>query len=71
MARYGAALDMKVIAWSPNLTAARAQEAGARLVGKSELMAQSDAISLHMVLSPRSRAIIGGEDIGRMKRARS
>ncbi len=67
MARYGAALDMTVIAWSPNLTEARAQEAGARLVGKSDLMAASDAISLHMVLSPRSRGIIGAEDIGRMK----
>ncbi len=67
MARYGAALDMTVIAWSPNLTEARAQEAGARLVGKSDLMAESDAISLHMVLSPRSRGIIGAEDIGRMK----
>ena len=68
MARYGAALDMTVIAWSPNLTEARAQEAGARLVGKSDLMAESDAISLHMVLSPRSRGIIGAEDIGRMKK---
>ena len=68
MARYAAALDMKVIAWSPNLTDARAQDAGARLVGKSDLMAESDAISLHMVLSPRSRGIIGAEDIGRMKK---
>jgi phosphoglycerate dehydrogenase-like enzyme len=68
MARYAAALDMKVIAWSPNLTEARAQEAGARLVGKADLMADSDAISLHMILSPRSRGIISGEDIGRMKR---
>ncbi len=67
MARYGAALDMTVIAWSPNLTEARCQEAGARLVGKSDLIAESDAISLHMVLSPRSRGIIGAEDIGRMK----
>ena len=68
MARYAAALDMKVIAWSPNLTEARAQDAGARPVRKSDLMAESDAISLHMVLSPRSRGIIGAEDIGRMKR---
>jgi phosphoglycerate dehydrogenase-like enzyme len=67
MARYAAALDMKVIAWSPNLTEARARDAGARLVGKSDLMAESDVISLHMVLSPRSRGIIGAEDIGRMK----
>ncbi len=68
MARYAAALDMKVIAWSPNLTEARAQDAGVRLVGKSELVAKSDAISLHMVLSPRSRGIIGAEDIARMKK---
>lgn len=67
MARYAAALDMRVIAWSPNLTEARAQDAGARLVGKSDLMAESDAISLHMVLSSRSRGVIGAEDIGRMK----
>ncbi len=68
MARYGAALDMKVIAWSPNLTEARAEDAGARLVGKADLMAGSDAISVHMVLSPRSRGVIGAEDIGRMKK---
>jgi phosphoglycerate dehydrogenase-like enzyme len=68
MARYAAALDMKVIAWSPNLTEDRAQDAGARLVGKSDLMAESDTISLHMVLSPRSRGIIGAEDISRMKK---
>ena len=68
MARYGAALDMNVIAWSPNLTEAKAREAGARLVAKAELMAQSDAITLHMVLSPRSRGIIGAEDIGLMKK---
>ena len=68
MARYASALEMKVMAWSPNLTEAKAQAAGARFVGKSELMAESDAISVHMVLSPRSRGIIGAEDIGRMKK---
>jgi phosphoglycerate dehydrogenase-like enzyme len=67
MARYGAALDMKVIAWSPNLTEARAQDSGARLVGKSELMAASDAISVHMILSARSRGLVGAGDIARMK----
>ena len=67
MARFAVALDMNVIAWSPNLTEAKAQEAGARLVTKSDLMANSDAISVHMVLSPRSRGIIGAEDIARMK----
>ncbi len=68
MAHYATALEMKVIAWSPNLTEVKAQAAGALLVGKSELMAESDAISVHMVLSPRSRGIIGAEDIGRMKK---
>ncbi|MCW6513184.1 D-2-hydroxyacid dehydrogenase family protein [Lichenifustis flavocetrariae] len=67
MARYGAALDMNVIAWSPNLTEKKAREAGARLVGKDDLMATSDAISIHMVLSPRSRGIVGAADIARLK----
>ena len=67
MARYGLALDMNVVAWSPNLTEDKARQAGVRLVGKSELMAMSDAISIHMVLSPRSRGVIGADDIGAMK----
>jgi phosphoglycerate dehydrogenase-like enzyme len=67
LARYALALDMRVLAWSPNLTEAKAQEAGARLVGKSDLMSGSDVISVHMVLSPRSRGLIGAEDIARMK----
>jgi phosphoglycerate dehydrogenase-like enzyme len=68
MARYANALEMKVIAWSPNLTEDKARNAGARLVGKDDLMAESDAISIHMVLSPRSRGIIGAEDIAHMKK---
>jgi phosphoglycerate dehydrogenase-like enzyme len=67
LARYAIALDMNVIAWSPNLTEAKAREAGASLVSKPDLMARSDAISVHMVLSPRSRGLIGAEDIARMK----
>ncbi len=68
MARYAIALDMNVIAWSPNLAEANAREVGASFVSKSDLMANSDAISVHMVLSPRSRGIIGAEDIGRMRK---
>jgi phosphoglycerate dehydrogenase-like enzyme len=67
LARYALALDMRVMAWSPNLTAAKAHEAGALLVGKSDLMSGSDVVSVHMVLSPRSRGLIGPEDIARMK----
>mgnify|MGYP003347508705 CR=1 FL=1 len=47
--------------------AARAAEIGARRVSKDELMASSDAISIHMVLSDRSRGLIGAADIARMK----
>ena len=45
LARYALALDMKVIAWSPNLTEAKAQEAGARLVSKTDLM---DSVRRHL-----------------------
>jgi len=67
MARYGRALDMAVIAWSQNLTAAKAAEAGAALVDKAELLGRADAVSLHLVLSERTRGIIGAADIARMK----
>ena len=67
MARYCLALRMNVIAWSQNLTAERCAEAGVTLVSKDELMRQSDAISVHMVLSPRSRGLIGAADIAKMK----
>jgi phosphoglycerate dehydrogenase-like enzyme len=68
MARYAHALEMEILAWSPNLTAEKAREAGVRLVRKSDLVAESHAISIHMVLSPRSRGIINAEDIGRMRK---
>jgi phosphoglycerate dehydrogenase-like enzyme len=67
MAKYCLAMRMNVIAWSQNLTAERCAEIGAKLVSKDELMSQSDAISIHMVLSPRSRGLVGAADIARMK----
>jgi phosphoglycerate dehydrogenase-like enzyme len=67
MARYGQALGMQVLAWSPNLTPERAQAAGARLVDKATLLAESDAISLHLVLSDRTKGILGAADLARMK----
>ena len=67
MAAYAKALRMNVIAWSPNLTADKAEAAGARLVSKDELMATADAISIHLVLSDRSRGLVGAADIARMK----
>jgi phosphoglycerate dehydrogenase-like enzyme len=67
MAAYAKALRMTVIAWSQNLTAEKAEAAGAKLVSKDELMAASDAISIHMVLSDRSRGLVGRADIAKMK----
>lgn len=68
MASYGRVLQMNVIAWSPNLTQEKAAAAGATLVGKDELFARSDVVSVHMVLSDRSRGIIGASELGRMKK---
>lgn len=67
MATYCKALRMNVVAWSQNLTAERCAEVGVKLVSKDELMATSDAISIHLVLSDRSRGLVGAADIARMK----
>jgi phosphoglycerate dehydrogenase-like enzyme len=67
MARYGQALNMTVVAWSQNLTVETARAAGATLVSKEQLLSRSDAISIHLVLSPRTRGLIGAAEIARMK----
>jgi phosphoglycerate dehydrogenase-like enzyme len=67
MARYCLTLRMNVIAWSQNLTAERCKEVGVTLVSKQELMQRSDAISIHLVLSQRSRGLIGAADFAQMK----
>jgi phosphoglycerate dehydrogenase-like enzyme len=68
VARVGAAFRMNPIAWSPNLTAERATAAGARLVSKEELLAQSDVLTIHLVLSERTQALVGAADLARMKK---
>jgi phosphoglycerate dehydrogenase-like enzyme len=67
VAKVGAAFGMTVLAWSQNLTAERAAEAGATRVEKHELLAAADIVSLHLVLSDRSRGIIAASDLARMK----
>jgi len=67
MGGYGRALGMEVLAWSPNLTAEKAEAGGAMLVGRDELLARSDAVSLHVVLSARSRGMLGAAELARMK----
>ena len=59
--------NMRVIAWSENLTLERARERGAELVSKAELFEQSDIVSIHLILSKRTRGLIGAADLGRMK----
>ncbi len=68
VARVGAAFRMNLIAWSPNLTAERAAAAGAKLVGKDELLALSDVLTIHLVLSERTRGLVGKAELARMKR---
>lgn len=67
MARYGIALGMKVIAWSPNLTPDRAALAGVEAVGKDTLFSCADVVSLHLVLSDRTRGTVGARELGLMK----
>jgi phosphoglycerate dehydrogenase-like enzyme len=61
------ALDMNVIAWSQNLQYEKARAAGVERVGKDELFAISDVLSLHVVLGERTRGIVGARDLALMK----
>ena len=67
VAGYGRAFGMEVLAWSQNLTDDKAVAAGARRVDKAELFANSDVVSLHLVLSDRTRGIVGPAELGAMK----
>jgi D-3-phosphoglycerate dehydrogenase len=67
VARVAQALDMNVIAWSQNLTADSAAQAGATRVEKDDLFRQSDVVSLHLVLSERTRGIVGAHELALMK----
>jgi len=67
VARVGLAFRMKAIAWSQNLTAERAAEHGVERVEKDELFRRSDILSAHLVLSARSRGLVGAREIGLMK----
>lgn len=67
MAEYAKVFDMQVIAWSQNLTDEAAAAAGARRVEKAELFAQSDVVSIHVVLSERTRGLVGAGELALMK----
>ena len=67
VARIGKAFGMAVIAWSQNLTAERAAEAGAVLVSKEELFRRADILTIHLILSSRTRGLIGAKELALMK----
>jgi phosphoglycerate dehydrogenase-like enzyme len=69
VANVGKAFGMKVIAWSQNLTPEKAKEAGAEYASREDLFAKSDFVSIHYQMSQRSRGLITGDDIGRMKKS--
>jgi D-3-phosphoglycerate dehydrogenase len=68
VANVAKALGMKVIAWSQNLTPEKAKEGGAEYVSKKDLFRNADVISIHVVLSDRSRGLVGAKELGQMKK---
>jgi phosphoglycerate dehydrogenase-like enzyme len=66
-ARIALAFGMKVIAWSQNLSPEKCKEAGVDYALKEELFRQSDIITIHLILSPRTRGLIGANELGLMK----
>lgn len=67
MAGIAKAFGMNVIAWSPNLTAEKCADAGVGYATKDELFAKADIVTIHVVLSERSRGLVSRSDLARMK----
>lgn len=67
MALVGKAFGMDVVAWSQNLTPEKAAEGGAAYVSKEELLRTSDIVSIHLVLSDRTRGLISAREFSSMK----
>lgn len=67
VARVGAAFGMDVIAWSANLTRESAERAGATYVSRTELFSRADVLTIHLVLSERTRGLVGAEELDMMK----
>src|SRR5262249_37445018 len=66
-ANIAKAFGMSVIAWSQNLTPEKCAEAGVGYVSKDDLFRQSDFITIHVVLSQRSRGLVGAKELALMK----
>jgi phosphoglycerate dehydrogenase-like enzyme len=67
IARFARAFEMNVVAWSQNLSADAAERSGARLVTKEELFREADFVTVHLVLSRRTRGIVSAAELGLMK----
>jgi phosphoglycerate dehydrogenase-like enzyme len=67
VARIGLAFRMDVIAWSQNLTPDKAQACGARLVSKEDLFRNADILTIHLVLSQRTKGLVGADELQAMK----
>lgn len=67
MAQVARAFGMEVVAWSPNLTHERAETGGATLLDKATLLRTADIVSLHLVLGPTTRGVIGRSDLALMR----
>ena len=67
VAEYGKAFGMDIIAWSQNLSQDRCDECGVGLVSKQELFKKSDFLSIHLVLSDRTRQLVGADELALMK----
>jgi phosphoglycerate dehydrogenase-like enzyme len=63
----GLAFGMKIIAWSQNMTPEIAEAAGARLVSKDELFRQADIVTIHLILSGRTKGLVGAAELRLMK----
>jgi D-3-phosphoglycerate dehydrogenase len=67
VATIAKAFGMKVIAWSQNLTPEKCREAGVDYAAKEDLLKAADFITIHVVLSPRTRGLIAAKELGLMK----
>ncbi|MDB5518920.1 MAG: Lactate dehydrogenase, partial [Tardiphaga sp.] len=67
VAQIGTAFGMNVIGWSQNLTAERAADVGAELVSKEDWFMRADIVSVHLVLSGRTRGLVGAAELALMK----
>jgi phosphoglycerate dehydrogenase-like enzyme len=67
IAKIAHAFGMNVVAWSQNLTPESAEKHGAHLVSKEELFRTADIVTIHLVLSARTKGIIGPAEFGWMK----